>query len=130
MLSMVDVSTRAHHLSTSSSRVDLPQRRLRRRGPALILLALILAVGAWAALLPNKQAEHTVSIVGGFAASPDGRSLRLSVSAGCLGEASETRVDPPRQLVEPIGRGSTSDPGSVYPTRTDDEPPGGEGDEP
>ena len=83
MPSMVDVSTRPHHLSSGDASTDGSRVSLRRWAPAAILLALVLAFGLWALRMPNKQAEHTVSIVGDYVASPDSRTVGLAVAAGC-----------------------------------------------
>ncbi len=56
---------------------------MRRWAPLAILLALILGFGVWALGLPNKQAEHTVSIIGDYLVSPGSRTVDLSVAAGC-----------------------------------------------
>ena len=91
---MVDMVTRPHHLSSVDPSTDRSRVRLRRWAPAATLLALILGFGVWALRLPNKQAEHTVSIIGDYVASPDSRTIGLSVAAGCTANRVVTaRVD-------------------------------------
>ena len=72
------------HQSLVGGRINRPlQSQLRRWAPVAILLALILGFGVWALRLPNKQAEHAVSIISDYVASPDSRTVGLSVAAGC-----------------------------------------------
>ena len=80
---MVDMLTGPHHLSSVETSTARSRVSLRRWAPVAILLAPVLAFGLWALRLPNKQAEHTVSIIGNYVASPNSRTVSLAVAAGC-----------------------------------------------
>jgi hypothetical protein len=84
ILSMVDVSTGLHHLSSGGPGSEVHASRRRRWASALIFLSLLFGFGLYAAQLPDQNAKRMVSIGASFTVSTDGRTLGLSPNAACL----------------------------------------------
>jgi hypothetical protein len=90
---VVEVETGGHHLSSDAA-ITRARRARKRWVLRAAVVVFALAVAVYAKTMPNKQAEHVVSIGPTLSVSPDGRTLSFTVSAGCLPTTVvRTRID-------------------------------------
>jgi hypothetical protein len=77
------IAQSGHHLSSGAALARSP-RAHKRWFLVAAAVVVALAVVAYAKTMPNKQAEHVVSIGPRLSVSPNGRTLNFNVTAGCL----------------------------------------------